>query len=343
MNQKTAHDNLELAMNQLQERFKAEQRVVRDLQATIDSLTARTEGDKQGRLQEKSTLEKRNGQLQSRIQELEFECHQLKAAPRPKFTNGRTSTSTITTDPQFIWLKQENERLRDISAKHDSETEAFERRVSHLQTEMTKMENDKVANERSWRTKVKELQDKVDDTCEELEYLRQQTGEGAVSREQQLMDRIDEDAAKMEQLQRQVAQAQRMKSTLVQTEEKLRVETKKVEEAEAMNLDLIGEKDGALAELEVIRAENEAQQQQIRQLQLKEKYESRPSFPNKANIHPKGTATTGGGSTECFHRVYLPVTRDHWTVDLPTNFRGQPLGRGRRSDVPHSFDPITSG
>jgi len=330
-------------MNQLQERFKAEQRVVRDLQATIDSLTARTEGDKHGRLQEKSTLEKRNGQLQSRIQELEFECHQLKAAPRPKFTNGRTSTSTVTTDPQFIWLKQENERLRDISAKHDSDTEAFERRVSHLQTEMTKMENEKVANERSWQTKVKELQDKVDDMGEELGYLRQQTGEGTVSREQQLMDRIDEDAAKMEQLQRQVAQAQRMQSTLVQTEEKLRAETKKADEAEAVNLDLVGEKDAALGELEAVRAENEAQQQQIRQLQLKEKCEPCPPFPHKADIYFKGTTTTGGGSSERFRRVYLPVARNYWTVDLPTNFRRQPLGRRRRSDVPHSVDTITSG
>ena len=273
MNQKTAHDNVELALNQLQERFKAEQKVVRDLQAVIDSLTARTEGDKQGRLQERSTLEKRNNQLQSRIQELEFECNQLKAAPRSKFTNGRTSTSTVTTDPQFIWLQQENERLRDLSTKHDADTEAFERRISQLQTEMTKMENEKVANERSWQAKVKELQDKVDDMSEELEYLRQQAGEGSVSREQQLVDRIDEDAAKVEQLQRQVAQAQRMQSTLVQTEEKLRAEVKKVEEAEAINFDLAREKDTVLDELEATRAENEAQQQQILQLQLREKYE----------------------------------------------------------------------
>ena len=237
----------------------------------IDSLTARTEGDKQGRLQEKSVLEKRNNQLQSRIQELEFECHQLKAAPRSKFTNGRTSTSTVTTDPQFIWLQQENERLRDLATKHESDTEAFEKRISQLQTEMTKMENEKVASERSWQTKVTELQDKVDDMSEELEYLRQQTGEGSMSREQELMDRIDEDAAKMEQFQRQVAQAQRMQSTLVQTEEKLRAEMKKVEEAEAMNVDLVREKDAVLDELEAIRAESETQQQQIQQLQLREK------------------------------------------------------------------------
>ena len=208
---------------------------------------------------------------------------------------------------------------------------------------MTKMENEKVANERSWQTKVKELQGTVDDMSEELEYLRQQTGEGTVSREQQLMDRIDEDAAKMEQLQRQVAQAQRMQSTLVQTEENLRAETKKVEEAEAMNLDLVGEKDVALGELEAIRAENEAQQQQIRQLQLREKYEFHPHFPHKANARSKGTATTGGGSSEWFCRVYLPVTRDRWTVDLPTNFRGQPSGRRCRPDVSHSVDTITSG
>ena len=271
INQKTAHDNVELALNQLQERFKAEQRVVRDLQATIDSLTARTEGDKQGRLQEKSVLDKRNNQLQSRIQELEFECHQLKAAPRSKFPNGRTSTSTVTTDPQFIWIQQENERLRDLVTKHESDTEAFEKRIGQLQTEMTKMENEKVASERSWQTKVTELQDKVDDMGEELEYLRQQAGEGSASREQQLMDRIDEDAAKMEQLQRQVSQAQRMQSTLVQTEEKLRAEMKKVEEAEAMNVDLVREKDAVLDELEAIRADNEAQQQQIRQLQSREK------------------------------------------------------------------------
>lgn len=281
MNQKTAHDNMELALNQLQERFKAEQKVVRDLQATIDSLTARTEGDKQGRLQEKSALEKRNTQLQSRIQELEFECHQLKAAPRSKFTSGRTSSSTITTDPQFVWLQQENERLRDLSTKHGSDSEAFERRISQLQTEVTKMENEKVANERSWQAKVKELQDNVDDMGEELEYLRQQTGEGSASREQQLMDRIDEDAAKIEQLQRQVVQTQRMQSTLVQAEEKLRAEVKKVEEVEAINSDLVKEKDTALDELEVTRAENEAQRQRILQLQLREKYESRLPFPYK--------------------------------------------------------------
>jgi len=136
---------------------------------------------------------------------------------------------------------------------------------------MTKMENEKVASERSWQVKVTELQDKVDDMSEELEYLRQQAGEASASREQQLMDRIDEDAAKMEQLQRQVAQAQRMQSTFVQTEEKLKAEMKKVEEAEAMNFDLVREKDTVLDELEAIRAENEAQQQQIRQLQSREK------------------------------------------------------------------------
>ena len=225
---------------------------------------------------------------------MEFECHQLKAAPRSKFTNGRTSTSTVTTDPQFIWLKQENERLRDLVTKHESDTEAFERRVSQLQTEMTKMENEKVANERSWQAKTKELQDKVDDVDEELQYLRQQTGEGSVNREQQLMDRIDEDAAKMEQLQRQVAQAQRMQSTFAQTEEKLRAEVKKVEEAEAMNVDLVREKDAALDELEAIRAENEAQQQQIRELQLGERYESCPPPPYKADVCSKGAATPGG-------------------------------------------------
>ena len=293
-NQKTSHDNVELALNQLQERFKAEQKVVRDLQATIDSLTARTEGDKQGRVQEKSVLEKRNNQLQSRIQELEFECHQLKAAPRSKFTNGRTSTSTITTDPQFIWLQQENERLRNVVTEHDSDTEAFEKRISHLQAEMTKMENQKVANERSWQNKVAELQDKVDDMSEELEYLRQQTGEASVNREQQLMDRIDEDAAKIEQLQRQVAQAQRMQSTLVQTEEKLSAEVKKVEEAEAMNADLVRDKDAVLDELEAIRAESEAQQQQIRELQAREKCGYNYHFYNQTDIRFKGAATASG-------------------------------------------------
>lgn len=291
---------MELALNQLQERFKAEQKVVRDLQATIDSLTARTEGDKQGRLEERSALDKRNSQLQSRIKELEFECHQLKAAPRSKFTNGRTSSSTVTTDPQFIWLQQENERLRDLVTKHGSDTEAFEKRIGQLQTEMTKMENEKVANERSWQAKVKELQDKVDDMDEELEHLRQQTGEGSASREQQLMDRIDEDAAKMEQIQREVAQAQRMQSTLVQTEEKLRAEMKKVEEAETVNVDLVRERDTAWDELETFRAESEAQQQQIRQLQMREKYESDPHFCDKTDVCFKGTAATSGRSSECF-------------------------------------------
>ena len=343
INHKTAHDNVELALNKLQERFKAEQKVVRDLQATIDSLTARTEGDKQGRLQEKSVLEKRNNQLQSRIQELEFECHQLKAAPRSKFTNGRTSTSTVTTDPQFIWQQQENGRLRDLVTKHESDTEAFEKRISQLQTEMTKMENEKVANERSWQTKVTALQDKVDDMGEELEYLRQQAGEETVSREQQLMDRIDEDAAKMEQLQRQVAQAQRMQSILVQTEENLRAEMRKAEEAEAMNGDLVREKNAVMEELGAIRAENEARQEQILQLQLKEKYGSNSYLHGQTDTRSKGSATTSGRSSERFRRAHLPDTRGRRTVDLARGFRGQPPGRRRRPDVPHSINTITSG
>ena len=300
INQKTAHDNLELALNQLQERFKAEQRVVRDLQTTIDSLTARTEGDKQGRLQEKSALEKRNNQLQSRIQELELECHQLKTVPRSKFKSARTSSSTVTTDPQFIWMQQENGRLRDLVTKHESDAEAVERRISQLQTEMMKVENEKVASERSWQAKVKELQEKVDDMGEELEHLGQQAGEGSVSREQQLMDRIDEDAAKIEQLQRQVAQAQRMQSMLVQTEEKLRAEMKKVEDAEAMNVDLVSQKEAVLDELEVARAENEAQQEEMRRLQLREKYESHRHGCAEADVRFKGASRTSGRSSKHF-------------------------------------------
>lgn len=333
---------MELALNQLQERFKAEQKVVRDLQATIDSLSARTEGDKQGRLQEKSVLEKRNNQLQSRIKELELECHQLKTTPRSKFTSGRTSTSTVTSDPQFVWLQQENGRLRDLMTKHEAETEAFEERVSQLQTELAKMENEKVANDRSWQTKVQELQDKVDDMSEELEYLRQQAGEGSANREQQLMDRIDEDAAKIDQLQRQVTQAQRMQSTLAQNEEKLRAEAEKVEEAEAMNLELVKEKDAVFDELEAIRAENESQQEQIRQLELREKYGPHPYFYVEADIHLKGAAATGGRGSKRLRRVHLPDTCDRWTVNHPTSFRGQPHGRRRRPDIPHSIDTITS-
>ena len=278
INQQTAHENLELVLKQLQERFKAEQKAFRDLQATMDSLTAQNEGDKQGQLQEKLVLEKRNNQLQSRIQELEFECNKLKIAPRSKFASGRTSTSTVTTDPQFIWVQQENRRLLDLVTKHESETEDSEKRISQLHTEIVKMENEKVGNERNWQAKKKELQEQVDDMSEELEHLRQQTGEASENREQQLMDRIDEDAAKIEQLQRQVAQTQRTQSMLIQTEGNLRAEMKKVEEVHATNLDLVRERDEALDELATVRSESESRREQIQRLELREKCESHSYF-----------------------------------------------------------------
>lgn len=278
INQQTAHENLELVLKQLQERFKAEQKAFRDLQATMDSLTAQNEGDKQGQLQEKLVLEKRNNQLQSRIQELEFECNKLKMAPRSKFASGRTSTSTVTTDPQFIWVQQENRRLLDLVTKHESETEDSEKRISQLHTEIVKMENEKVGNERNWQAKKKELQEQVDDMSEELEHLRQQTGEASENREQQLMDRIDEDAAKIEQLQRQVAQTQRTQSMLIQTEGNLRAEMKKVEEVHATNLDLVRERDEALDELATVRSESESRREQIQRLELREKCESHSYF-----------------------------------------------------------------
>jgi chromosome segregation ATPase len=266
-NLKTAKENTELTLDSLTDRLKLSEKTSHELQSIIDLMSSNSDGQKQKIQQAQSHLERENSKLTTRLRELEFECRQLRdstAAPK--------DSGSSTVDPRMIWLEQENERLRQLSLEHQDELRTFTSKLTNLQTTLAKVENEKVANDRRMQAQINALQEKLEESGEELDYLRQQVGEAsAAEREQQLMDRIDEDQAKIEQLVKLVDGSRKTEEALKRIEVTLKMETTKAIEAEARNVHLIREKEEALDALEKHRISLLEHERRIDQLQARER------------------------------------------------------------------------
>jgi hypothetical protein len=269
--QKTARDNVELALKSLEDKLKTSERVARDLQATIDLLSSRSEGEKQGSLQAQSGLERENSKLVARIRELDFECRQLKDLTTSKPLTYPT-TGPLPPDPRITWLEQENQRLLELSAKHDDSMHTVSDKLAAVQTNLIQVENEKAANERRMQSELKALQAKVEESGEELHYLRQQVADGsAAEREQQLMDRIDEDQVKLGNLEQMLEGSRKTEEALKRAEARLKAEFAKVTRIEARNVELVQEKDDALNALKSVQESCSEQERRLWQLQARER------------------------------------------------------------------------
>jgi DNA repair exonuclease SbcCD ATPase subunit len=250
-NQKTARENVDLALNSVNEKLKASEKVSRDLQATMDLLVSRSEGDKTKSSQTQSTLERENNKLLTRVRELESECRHLKVSTVSS-KSSCVDPPQPSSDPRTTWLEQENDRLRQLSTSHEESMKAASDRLTSLQASLAKAENEKVANERRMQTQLNDLEEKLEEREEELAYLRQQVGDDSTAeREQQLMNRIDEDQAKIEQLVKLVDGSRKAEEALIHLEAQLKVEIAKTSAIELRNAELMQEKEEVLSALAI--------------------------------------------------------------------------------------------
>lgn len=172
----------------------------------------------------------------------------------------------------MIWLEQEHTRLLQLSTKHDVELNSMFSKLANLQTDLVKVENEKVGNERRLQAQLNDMTEKLEEGEEELAYLRQQVGDGsAADREKQLMERIDEDQARIEQLVKLGDGSRKTEEALHRTESKLKAEALKASKAEERNINLAREKEEALDALEKARETLSEQQIRLEHLHVRER------------------------------------------------------------------------
>ena len=130
-----------------------------------------------------------------------------------------------------------------------------------------------LAREIEAEQQLSDLREKLEESEEELAYLRQQVGDNsAAEREQQLMNRIDEDQAKIEQLVKLVGGSRKIEEALTRTEAQLKVQICKVSSAESRSVELMREKEEALYALEKAQRSLSEQEHRIAQLHAQERY-----------------------------------------------------------------------
>ncbi|KAJ7109927.1 hypothetical protein C8R44DRAFT_800953 [Mycena epipterygia] len=251
-NEATAAQNAAAALAGAHEKLRAKDLEARELEATLQSIsyksdTLNTRGTK---------LEKEKSTLEARVRELEGDLRQLSSpAPtattpaRQRATAARRRSSSVS-DTRLITLEQDFKDARASLAQKETELRAATAKLAQVQNELVKVENDKVASDKRLQAEIRDLRVALQEKSEDLEYMKEQQGDGG--REDELLKRIDEDEAKIAALESLLADApetQTLKDRLRRMEQKLLIESERAREMEARHIELIREKEEALDEV----------------------------------------------------------------------------------------------
>jgi len=272
--------NVQAALTAAQGKVKDNGLETRELEATLEAISHTSDehkarGDRLGR--EKSMLD-------ARVKELESE---LRKAPQhlPTTTPNRRGISTGIHRPRssslsnfnVTTLEQDLVEAQTSLATKDAELRTIHQKLSQVQKDLIKVDNEKLAMERKFKAEVEELQAFLGEKEDELAYLKEQQGD--TGREEELLRRIDEDGAKIEALEmmlRGAEDSQQLKEKLQRVEGQVWQERKHLAELEERQIELIREKEEALDELEearcdIVGLENKLRDRDIRDRGINER------------------------------------------------------------------------
>lgn len=202
-------------------------------------------------------LEREKYMLDARVKELESE---LREAPQqlPTTTPNRRGIhrprSSSLSSFKVTTLEQDLVEARTCLATKDTELRTVHQRLTQVQNNLIRVDNEKLAMERKFKGEVGELQALLEEKEEELTYLKKQQGDAG--REEELLRRIDEDDAKIEALEMMLRGAEdpkQLKEKLQRVEDEVWKGRKCLAELEERQIELIREKEEALDELEEAR------------------------------------------------------------------------------------------
>ncbi len=251
-NEQIALENAKSALNACLEKSKATALDLRQMETTLETLS-NTSNAHNARA---SKLEQEKASLELRVKELEFSTNQPTYTTTPGRRIVTRPRSSSLSNFRITTLEQDLNDARALITKKEVELETVVHKLSKLQEDVLKDDNDRVATERRWRSQVEILKATSQEMEEELTYLRDQQGNG--SREDELLRRIEEDDAKISALElmlRGTGDVQQLNDEVQLLNTRLKEEECRAIHAEQLQTELTREKAEVLCELEANRRE----------------------------------------------------------------------------------------
>lgn len=224
-NEKMALQNLQAALTAAHGKVKDNDLESRNLQATLEAISHTSDEHKD----RGDRLEREKAMLDARVKELESELrevpqHLQTPAPNKRgISNGvsRPRSSSLS-NFKVTNLEQDLVEARTSLTTKDAELRAVRQKFSQVQSDLIKVDNEKLSMERKLKAEVEELKAVLEEKEEDLAYMTEQQGDTA--REEQLLKRIDEDNAKIEVLEMMlggVEDSKQLKEKLQRVEDKV--------------------------------------------------------------------------------------------------------------------------
>jgi len=255
--EKMSSRNAEIALATAQDKLKAEERTVRELEATLDTMTCQSETDRV----QISKLESEKRSMESRVRELQRMLENMEQQPpvnsRLPKRGGRPRSSSVS-NPRLPALEQELNDTKVLMAQKDKTLRDIETKLARAQDDLVKTQNSQISAAKAMQARIAELTSILDDKSEELEVLKASQGAGdAMEREEELMKRIDEDEAKIAALESLLREQQRgpTQAAYDKVHGKLRAESEKLTCSEKRVRDLMEEKREAQEACAMVRQE----------------------------------------------------------------------------------------
>lgn len=264
-NEKNICHNLQASLQTANSKLKAKDKETSDLEATLERVSS-TSNDHyiRGRKleEEKTTLEGRVRELESNIREL----HSVnKTSSRRRSSR---SSSASHNDLIIRAMEKDIRELHDMLSGKESQMQKSREKLTHVQDELLRADNERLAQEASHRSQVDNLQSLLMEKQEELNYHKEQ--DGGMKREMELLQRIEEDDAKIAALEASLRQSncdKHLRQKLQNMEQRLKAETEKVADLRARSIDLEREREDAMNELQCYRIQTQEMERVLQEKQ----------------------------------------------------------------------------
>ncbi|KAH8119781.1 hypothetical protein DFH11DRAFT_7013 [Phellopilus nigrolimitatus] len=249
-NEKLTRENVENALQAVREELKSQTASTRDAQHLLNRLAQDANGSQEQYM--KLLVDK--GKLEAQVRELqgELRIYQL-APPSPTKLATRPRASSLT-NLKVANLERDLQQTRASASSSQIDLDTTREKLSKVQNDLVRVENEKAVFEKRMAEKDRKLQDALeekDDLMRELDFLRSQNG--SAGREEELIARLEEEESKValyEQQLSQISQPNHLKRSLDRLHLQLANEITKREAIESQGVELVREKEEALDELD---------------------------------------------------------------------------------------------
>ncbi|CCM03743.1 uncharacterized protein FIBRA_05889 [Fibroporia radiculosa] len=274
-NERLTRQNIELTLHAIQQKFAGSERSLQELQSAFDAVSSQSDHMEAEQLKtqtENTTLQRRILDLQQALaakeQSEQILLRESRSSAASATSNRNRQRSSSITKMHIASLEQEVSDANTRMVKHATELSDARDRLARAQEAVVRLENEKMAMEKQWMRRVQEMETKLGEHEDDLRALRQSGGADAAAREESLLERLNDEERRVMALESELSRSSTsherelslVRAELERTQRILEEEYLRTQTAEGRLIDLVGEKEEALDELD--RTREQAQQLQ---------------------------------------------------------------------------------